>query len=190
MADHFLILVRHSLPEMRPAVPTSRWNLSPAGQECCIPLARKLEKYSPRNVATSVEPKAVQTGSIVARFLGIPVASAPGLQEHERGRMGSGTRAEFEGLLATFFGQPARLVFGRETAVTTLVRFSKGLHSVLDTNPLGNVVVVAHGTVIALWASCWVSADPFAFWKRLGMPALVVFSRPEMSLVEFVENVE
>ena len=190
MGNNLLILVRHSLPEMRPAVPASRWNLSPAGRERCLPLARKLENYCPDIVVTSIEPKALQTGSIVARSLGIPVTSAFGLHEHERGGMGPASREEFEALLAGFFAQPARLVFGRETALISLARFSKGLNSVLEKNPSQNVVVVAHGTVISLWASGRICTDPFAFWKRLGLPSLVVFSLPDMKFVELVEHVE
>jgi len=190
MGPNFLILVRHSLPEMRPSIPASQWHLSPAGRERCIPLARQLEKYSPTVVVTSVEPKAVQTGSIVARALGIPVTSAFGLHEHERGGMGSATREEFESLLAGFYAQPARLIFGRETALIAQARFSMSINIVLERNPSKNIVVISHGTVISLWASGRICSDPFVFWKRLGLPSLVVFSLPEMKFVELVEHVE
>jgi broad specificity phosphatase PhoE len=99
------------------------------------------------------------------------------------------SREIFEAKIKRFFDEPSSLVFGRETAEQALARFSAAVTEVLDCHPTGSVAIVAHGTVIALWAARLTGDDPFAFWKRLGLPACVVFSRPDLRLVEIVEHV-
>ena len=64
-----LILVRHSAPEIVPQVPARAWHLSAVGRARCVPLAAALAPYQPRAIITSVEPKAVETGQIVAEQL-------------------------------------------------------------------------------------------------------------------------
>ena len=175
---NYLLLVRHSLPEIRLDVSPKEWDLSPVGRQRCEFLAKQLRAYAPAVVVTSAERKAVQTGTIVAQNLGIPVAASAGLHEHERDKVVDGNSENFETLLAHFFAQPSGLVFGSETAGQALQRFSGALTEVLNQYPSKNVVVVAHGTVITLWATALTGEDPLTFWKRLGMPSIVVFSRP------------
>jgi broad specificity phosphatase PhoE len=186
----YLLLVRHSLPEIRADIPSVQWDLSTVGRLRCEPLARKLKGYSPSVVVTSIEPKAVQTGAIVAQNLGIPALSFTGLHEHERAEVVSGIRGNFETLLANFFAKPKKLIFGRETAEQALERFLHAMKDVFLKYPAGNTVVVTHGTVITLWTTNLVGGDPFTFWKRLGMPSMVVFSRPDLKLIKVIENVE
>ena len=189
MPINSLILVRHSQPEIKPDVPAIQWELSEIGRQRCNALAGQIKQYQPVAVSTSREPKAIQTGVIVAKLLGIPTTIAAGLHEHERNGMGLDSRKTFEAKLKRFFDEPSRLVFGQESAEQALRRFSTAITKVLDQHPTGSVVVVAHGTVIALWATSRTGGDPFAFWKDLGMPALAVFSRPDLKFVEIVDHV-
>jgi broad specificity phosphatase PhoE len=85
--------------------------------------------------------------------------------------------------------EPSSLVFGQESAKQALSRFSIAITQVLDHFPTGNVVIVAHGTVMALWIAGRIGGDPFVYWKKLGLPSFAVFSRPDLKYVEFVENV-
>ena len=189
METDSLILVRHSHPEIKPDIPASQWVLSEMGRQRCISLVNRIWMYQPVEVVTGNEQKAIQTGAIVAQILDIPATTAAGLHEHERDEKDLYSQTIFEKKVKEFFEQPSRLVFGRKSAGQALKRFSAAITGVLDHHPTGSVVIVAHGTVITLWVTCKIGGDPFAFWKRLGRPAFVVFSRPNLEFVEFVEYV-
>jgi broad specificity phosphatase PhoE len=184
-----IILVRHSQPEIRPELPAVQWELSEIGRQRCIPLADKIRPFQPVEIVTSRELKAIQTGTIVAHLLKIPATIAADLHEHERDGMGLGSREIFEAKLKRFFDEPSRLVFGQESAGQALLRFSDAITEVLSHHPTGSVVIVAHATVIALWATSLIGGDPFAYWKGLGMPAYAVFSRPNLNFMEIVDHV-
>lgn len=79
-----LILVRHSLPEFTEGVPAHQWSLSAEGRQRCVPLAEGLGAYEPVAVVTSTEPKAVETGQVIADHLSLLLESADGLREHHR----------------------------------------------------------------------------------------------------------
>jgi len=51
------------------------------------------------------------------------------------------------------------------------------------------VAVVAHGTVISLFVSRRCELEPFNLWRRLGLPALVILSRPDLALIQVVESI-
>ena len=78
---------------------------------------------------------------------------------------------------------------GQETAEQASARFDAAVQSVL-LEYSDNLAIVAHGTVMSLFAAKHTDIDARSLWKRLGMPAMLVFSLPEMALVEIVENFE
>lgn len=184
-----LILVRHSLPNIVPTIPADQWSLSEAGRERCERLADKVAAYHPDVVITSMEPKAIETGQIVAGRLGKPRETAEGLHEHERRDVGFGSVAWFEGQVAHFFKEPQSLVFGSETANQAHQRFSRAIANILEAYPERNVAVVTHGTVMSLFVARAAGLEPFPFWKRLGLPAFTVLSIPGFGLLTVVENV-
>jgi broad specificity phosphatase PhoE len=185
-----LILARHALPEIDPDRPARTWALSEAGRLSCIALAEKLAAYDLAAVVTSVEPKARETGEIVAGRLSLPVETAIGLHEHERETVGWLGREQFETSVADLFARPGVLVFGEETADQAHRRFAAAVREALDQHPAGNVAIVTHGTVMSLFVARANGLDPLPFWRQLGMPAFAVLSRPESQLLEIVENVE
>jgi hypothetical protein len=73
-----LILVRHPLPKIVPSQPASQWHQSHEGRRRCKPLAELLSPYHPKKDRTSVEPKAIETGQLVAGFLDNPLAQLQG----------------------------------------------------------------------------------------------------------------
>lgn len=147
-----LILVRHSVPEMVTGVPASQWRLSDEGRRRCELLAGRLAAYHLAAVVSSTEPKAAETGQIVAEFLGLPFETAPGLHEHERGVVQAlGSQEEFQMRVACFFEHPSELVFGLETADQAHKRFAGAIAHVLSRHPSGNLAVVSHGTVMTLF---------------------------------------
>jgi len=193
-----LMLVKHSLPEIVPTQPARRWVLAETGRRRCKTLASKLGAHQPHVIVTSAEPKAVETGQIVARLLDKPCETAPGLHEHDRSNESFGTLEQFEASVAEFFARPGELVYGAETADQAHRRFSQALAGVLEQYPGQNVVVVAHGTVITLFVtraagirfSPPLRREAFAFWQRLGLPSFVVLSRPGFDVLEIVEEVK
>jgi len=79
-----LILVRHSEPKVESEVRANRWQLSARGRDRCIGLAQRLAIHAPDILLSSTEPKSRETAEIAADRLGVPVAIAQGLHEHER----------------------------------------------------------------------------------------------------------
>jgi broad specificity phosphatase PhoE len=67
--------------------------------------------------------------------------------------------------------------------ITTAVELVMGRH------PKETVVIVAHGTVIALFAARHTDIDPFPLWRRLGLPSFVAFERPEYRLVAIEDTI-
>ena len=186
-----LILVRHSLPEMVPDLPANQWRLSDTGRLRCKRLAERLAAYDPDVIVASLEPKATETGRIVANILGKPFKTAVNLHEHDRSNVTPfDTKQQFKAKVARFFENPQRLIFGRETADDAHRRFAKAVTDVIEKYPNGNLAVVTHGTVMTLFVARAAGLEPFSFWKRLGLPSFVVLSLPEFSLLTVVENVE
>lgn len=185
-----LILVRHSIPAIDPARSADQWSLSAEGRQRCAPLADRLAQHHPGVIVTSVEPKAVETARLVAERLGLPLEVAEGLHEHDRRGVPFESRAAFEAAVARFFAEPARLVFGNETADGAHARFAAAVAVVLARHPGENVAVVTHGTVMTLFVARANRLEPFAFWRQLGLPALVVLSRPGFEGLHVVENVK
>jgi broad specificity phosphatase PhoE len=189
-----LILVKHSLPKIIPSQPARTWKLSTEGRLRCRPLAEELTEHAPDLIFCSTEIKAIQTGQDVADYLNIPCDIVDDLHEHDRRNVPFFENPEeFQASIAGFFAQPDELIFGMETADDAYSRFSQALDTILQKHPNRNIAIVAHGTVITLFAHRRASgaiANPFQFWKRLNLPSFVVLSLPDFELVTTVESVE
>jgi broad specificity phosphatase PhoE len=184
-----LILVRHSTPTITGEQPASQWRLSEEGRRRCERLAELLAAPYPRTIVTSTEPKAIETGRIVGERLGVPVQAAPNLHEHERPGTNLDTAEQFEAKVARLLECPGELVFGTETGDEAVERFSAAVSDVMIQHPDGNVAIVSHGTVMTLFVARATGTDPVPFWKGLGLPAFVVLSHPDCSLLEMVASV-
>ena len=186
-----LVLVRHSAVAVESNVLPVQWRLSETGRARCIPLADMLAEYAPTAIVASDEPKAVGTAEIVARRLGLSLETSAGLREHDRtGAPYHGDTGEFERAVANLFAQSDKLVFGHETANDAQQRFATAVEDVLARHTHGNVVVVAHGTVITLFVARHNSLNPYEYWRRLGLPSFASLSVPTMKLLDTVAHVE
>jgi broad specificity phosphatase PhoE len=175
---------------MVPGVPASQWQLSGEGCRRSELLAGCLAAYGLSSIVTSIEPKAMETGQIVARILGIPYEVAPGLHEHERGVVKLvDDKKEFQARVLGLFERPGELVFGGETADEAHGRFARAVANVLEQYPTGNLAIVTHGTVLTLFVSRAADLKPGPFWQRLGLPCFAVLSLPDFDLLELVEDV-
>jgi broad specificity phosphatase PhoE len=184
-----LILIKHSLPDIAPDVPASRWRLSDAGRLRCHALAERVASYQPGLVVASLEPKAQETGSLLAAHLHAPFETAAGLHEHDRSNVGFLATARFEEAVAAFFERPDELILGRETADQARDRFVRAVDAVIAQHRDGTLAIVAHGTVISLFVAHRSGLAPFPLWKRLDLPSFVVLSLPSFELLETVERV-
>ena len=184
-----VILVKHAMPEIVPGDPPNAWTLSEEGRQSCAPLAERLATYHPDAVVASREPKAAETGQLIAARLGIPFDTANNLHEHDRRNLPFQDWAAVVDDVERFFAQPDDLVFGGETAQQALRRFSQAVDAVIQAHSGQTIVVVAHGTVITLFVQERVknqAIDAFQFWDNLKVSGFVVLALPSFDLVAVV----
>ena len=184
-----LILIKHAKPAVDEQIPSHEWGLSQEGRYACAPLAEALRAHDPAVIASSDEPKALETARLVGEALGKPVEELPDLREHDRSNVPMMRSRDFISTMALFFKDRTRLVCGRETAQQATARISRAVDQLLAAHPTGNVAAVTHGTVLALFASEHGAGDAFGLWRRLGLPSIVVFSCPDLRVLEIVDRI-
>jgi broad specificity phosphatase PhoE len=184
-----LILVKHARPRVVDHLPSHEWVLSEEGRAACGPLAEAVGRHEPGVIVASEEPKARQTGELLAGALAAPFESAAGLEEHDRSNVPMMPSREFLSLLALFFKEPRRLVLGRETAEQAEERFVAAIDSLLGRFPEKNIAVVTHGTVLSLFAARHGVGDPFLLYRKLGLPSVIIFGLPDYQVIEQVERI-
>jgi broad specificity phosphatase PhoE len=163
-----LLLVRHSVPELDPAVPSENWVLSDEGRRRCGPLGERLAAFEPQVLLSSPEPKARETAELVAPALGLEVQLADGLRETARRSVGWLERNQLERGIKALFERPDEVAFGEESAAAALTRFEEAVSGLAEP-----AVVVSHGTVISLYVAARTGRDGFEVWRRLGLPDVV-----------------
>lgn len=185
-----LILVRHANSLVQPDVPAHLWGLSSLGEERSYGLAGRLADFHLARVITSKEPKAIETGRILAQSFRIECKQVAGIEEHHRiGVPFHSQIDQFYFQMARFFRNPQSLVYGDETAEKALQRFTTTIEYLIERYSTGNLCVVSHGTVITLFISYLTDVEPFGFWKRLGMPAYIVLGLPDFQVLNIVEHI-
>lgn len=182
-----LILVKHAMPVVTDGVAPALWPLSDAGRQAAARLAPRWAGAGVERVLTSREPKAAQTGRIVAAALGVPCSEWPDLHEHDRSDETSlDSERNFEERARVLFERPDELTWGRETAAAARDRFGAAVRAAMTSYPDGTLVIVAHGTVIALLLAALTGEPAFALWRRLGLPSYAVLTRPGLTPIELV----
>jgi broad specificity phosphatase PhoE len=172
--NNYLILVKHSLPEVVESLPAREWKLSDEGRVRAQRLAKQLSRYQPEVIVSSVEPKAIETAEIVANSLRLVSHVMDGLHEHDRSKTPYLSSDEFKSTICEFFEKPDMLVFGSESANQSHERFYQAVHSVLNSQKDKTIIVVAHGTVISLFVSRLIGVSDFSLWSELGSPSFVL----------------
>lgn len=182
-----IILVRHASPQKSDRVPRERWPLDDEGRRRCDPLAARLRDHAPGVIITSYETKAAETGQLAAAHLGVPCVQANGLHEQQRD-LPLMPEADFLARMRDLFTRPTEAVLGGESAHAARERFAQAIDNALAAHPTGNVVIVAHGTVISLFAAPFLGLKPLSLWERLGLPAMLAFTEYWLP-VEMIEEV-
>jgi len=185
-----LILIKHAMPKIDTSKSSRHWELSPEGRQSCIPLAEAIKTYSPQQMITSDEPKARDTGQMVANHLNIPCSSVPNLHEHDRQNAPFITdKIQWHNTIQTFFNQPNALIFGNETATQARERFTQAIHHTL-TNHTGTLAITTHGTVISLFVAHQNKTNGFDLWRRLTLPSAVILNRTTLEFIDVIEKID
>ncbi|PKO14044.1 MAG: hypothetical protein CVU39_15800 [Chloroflexi bacterium HGW-Chloroflexi-10] len=175
-----LLLIKHALPIVQPAIPAQFWELSQAGLLSCHQFSQQLRAYNLQTIYSSDEPKAVQTANELGKHLNLSVSQAKDLHEHRRLTSDYFEHhADFESTIQAFFDQPDIRVFGAETAAQALSRFHAAVSSIVSANPQQDIAIVSHGTVITLLVAKYNSINAFKFWRGLNLPDLVHLTIPD-----------
>lgn len=183
-----LILVKHARPQIDPSISSEEWALGPEGRAGAAQLVERLRTYGFTKLFCSSEPKAAQTAEVIGQALGRPVEQGNDLFEHDRRDVPHMETREFISLVALLFKEPDRLVLGNETADEAYQRFADALDDLIEKEQQGDVAVVTHGTVISLFAQRRARQEPFALWRRMGLPSFIVLEIPSWRLVEVCER--
>ena len=130
-----LILIKHARPQIDETQSAPDWHLSDSGRASCTPLAEALRPYKPDLLITSEEPKARETGQLVADALQIPYSSAPNFHEHDRKGVLFIPQETWHTTVKTFFAHPNDLIFGNETANQARLRFTRAVEKTVQTHP-------------------------------------------------------
>jgi broad specificity phosphatase PhoE len=179
----YLILIKHSLPEIVENMPAREWKLSDDGRLRARRLADRLISYQPEVIVSSIEPKAQQTAEIIAARCALVNLIVDGLHEHDRSKTTFLSKDEFQESIRLFFEKPDTLVFGEETADDCHTRFNRAVSSLLNYYADKIIAVVAHGTVISLFVSRLTGISDFFLWNELGLPSFVVLDMDMKSIV-------
>jgi broad specificity phosphatase PhoE len=179
----YLVLVKHSVPEIQESLPAHQWKLSADGRVRAERLADHLQRFQPAVIISSKEPKAIETAEIVARKYSLEPRATHDLHEHDRSNIPFLSQEQFQDSVREFFQRPTELVFGRETADQAHARFYRAVHSILNENMSKTVVIVAHGTVIALFVSRLTGSSDFELWKMLGLPSFIALDLDSSTLI-------
>jgi broad specificity phosphatase PhoE len=183
-----LILIKHAKPDVVPDVPSEQWHLSPQGKEQCEPLADLIARYEPTIIVSSTEPKAVETAQLVAQRLNVSHETGNDLFEHDRSNVPHMRSGEFISHVELLFRQPDDLVLGLESANEAEARFRAAVDDVVKRHASGNVAIVSHGTVIALFLATD-AKERFRLWRQLGLPSFAVLSLPDYKLLETFDRI-
>jgi 2,3-bisphosphoglycerate-dependent phosphoglycerate mutase len=184
-----LILIKHAAPLVEPGKPSDQWGLSDAGRAACGPLAERLGVHQLSHIVSSEEPKARETAELLGKALNLPLSAAPGLHEHDRSNVPHLRSGEFISMMELMFRRPRDRVLGLESAQEAEERFAGAVADVLEQHPDGNIAIVSHGTVIALFAARHGQDNPFQLWRRMGLPSFLVMNLPGYDVAEVVESI-
>ena len=179
----YLMLVKHSLPEIVESIPACEWRLSDEGRVRAQRLAERLSPFHPEKIVSSIEPKAKETAEILADRYNLEYHTADGLHEHDRRTTPFLSPHQFQQAVREFFEKPDTLVFGSETAEAAYARFSSAVNAVLSESANQTILIVSHGTVISLFVSRMAGISDMRLWSELGLPSYVVLDMQTKVLI-------
>lgn len=164
-----LLLVRHAEPHIVPERPAGTWHLNNAGRAGARGLVPCLAPERPDIVVTSREPKAQETGAIIADALGLPLREHDGLGEQGGDTVPWIESAEdFRAAVRAHFDEPSGVVLGAESADDAAARFAR---AVADLPPdVRCPILVSHGRIMVSYLASVLGVDAWPIWADLRLP--------------------
>ena len=184
-----LILIKHAAPLVDPAKSSDQWKLSETGREQAQRLTDALGAMEIAAVVSSEEPKAKETAEIIAGKLGLAVQTSRELREHDRRNVPHMRSRDFISMVELFFRKPNERVLGSESAAEALTRFTTAIDEAIASHAEGNIAVVAHGTVIALYLAANSQRNGFELWRAMGLPSYAVLNLPDRAVDQILEKI-
>ncbi len=169
-----LVLIKHARPEIDPTVPAKEWSLSQAGQHQSLALGKALKReLQPDALFCSTESKAVETAQGIGQVLGLDAQVCQGLHEQSRATAPFfEDQRQWRQAVEAGFARPNEAIYGEESFGDAAARFAQAIESLGIEDRCA--AVVAHGTVISLFAQRMASVDALEMWRRLTLPSWVV----------------
>jgi broad specificity phosphatase PhoE len=146
-----VLYLSHPQVEIDPAVPVPDWPLSALGRARVERFAANPVLAGVSAIYSSAERKAVDTGTIVADKLGLPLVTVEAMHENDRSATGFLPPERFEAVADRFFAEPETSVLGWERAVDAQARIVACVRDVLAQDASeGDILLAGHGGVGAL----------------------------------------
>lgn len=169
------MLVRHAMPIVFPDQPAGSWRLGAEGRAQVSDLVITIALHRPDLIATSTEPKAIDTGGIIAAELHLECSIVVGF--HEQG--GDSVPFiddpdEFRKTVKRHFELADRAILGSESSDVAARRIRTALDLVSMRFPEARLpLIVSHGRVMAAFLGDLTGQDPCDIWKELTFPDLI-----------------
>jgi broad specificity phosphatase PhoE len=157
------VLVRHAKPLRDSSVSPAEWHLDPTGRGAIAELADALRDLGLQGFRTSSEPKAVQTGRLLADSLKVPTEQDARLNEVRRPEVGSD--AAFTEAANSYLTGALGPDWESQGSVAQRMR-----HAVADALAIGFVGVISHGTAMSLYLEHLGLVHAQDFWIQLTIP--------------------
>lgn len=173
----WLYLIRHPHTKIDPACPASQWSLSDQGRaQVRALMALPLWKHVAA-VYTSAQSKASAVGKAAYALHAVPWHIHPALDEARRDTWLDGVA--FQAAQRAFFAEPETPpVPGWESAQQASERFAGAMGGILSAHPAATIAVIAHATVLTLYAACLQACPPtYEDWRTIDFAAIMVIDR-------------
>lgn len=144
-----LYYITHADVVIDPDVPVPDWGLSERGKARHVAFAHRCPPVA--SVFCSMERKAREGAAILAEAQGLVPREVPSLAENDRSATGYLPGPEFEAMADAFFANPRDSVRGWERAIDAQYRVVATLKRLVAEAPEGDIAVVAHGGIGALF---------------------------------------
>jgi broad specificity phosphatase PhoE len=167
MAAASITYVRHAMPAVEEGVDPAHWHLEEATRDLTRAWADRLEVGERIGaLASSTEPKALETAAAIAERWPAEVRRDERLREAERPWIGTGYRAMAHRYLR------GELPEGWEPQDAVAARIGAAVRDAVAAAAGGSVVIVGHGLSLSIHLGHRLGSDfdRESFWSRLAFP--------------------
>lgn len=184
-----IILLKHAYPTLIENVPPREWKLGDEGRQQSAKVVSHFRNQGIKHILSSLEPKALETATIIGNGFGLKSLPVDGLHEFDIPARPIMTKEQHVEANRRIFDFPDEPTLGSESAKNARNRFATALTAGLRNIPSDDtVLVVSHGTVISLFVGNGDFEKSFSIWRRLACMSYVRLDRQNFTLIEIVEN--